>query len=163
MIIYIYTSFAIYFISQLTNNFMFIYISKIHSNNTFINDDDDNNLIEPIAYNQYAYNCIDILNSLHFFYAFIFFVIMCNSRYNLNLKLLIYEMLVSNILCIIQIILFYQYFVDVNSNNINIIALNKNNIWTIINILYLAIFNFINLINYNLIKHYSNVKYKIFT
>lgn len=161
MIVNIGVSIAIYLISQSINNFIFVYFPSLNFNNTHSNDDyfdydnldDDDNHND--SYNLDIYKIIVLLNTIHFYYVFILISLTCNLRVGLVIKTIIYQISISIIIVSSQLIIYYSYFNNINNNSQNILFLKQNNLWSILNLCYLASYNTVLLINYYLIKIYN--------
>ena len=151
MLISLYVGFSIYFISQIINNFQFIYKTKIDTfNNTFVDDD-----IETLLFGMNEYEIIAICNSIQFFCSFVIMAMICNMRYHIHYSMVIFGMAFSLIFSITQMIVYQNSNKTEESNNMLAQILYSNNQWTFINVGYFFIYNTINVLNYYLIRHYN--------
>lgn len=148
-----YFSFLIYFVSQIINNFVFIYFGKINFNSTLINDYNNYNILTVNYTNDY-YDAIVICNSLHICFAAVLLIIMCNMHNVITLKTFLCEMSISLSLSLGQIITYNVCYNNISNSISNLTFLNHNNYWTTLNLSYVLLYNFVILVNYCLIKIY---------
>jgi len=151
MSISLYVGCSIFFISQLINNFQFIYETKLNTiNNTFVNDD-----IETTSFSMNEYEIISVCNSIQFFCSFVIMAIICNMRHNIHYNIVIICTLFSLVFSITQIAIYQYNTTNGESSNMLEQMLYSYNQWTIINVGYLFIYNAINVLNHYVIRHYN--------